>query len=412
MKKRNRLYFIALQELRVNSRSFLMTACISVLLLTALTAILSIASQIPDALNQYVNDSAFSTMRIENVRYEDLEFLETIQINVSDLLVESETELSVGLPEDWLPDFKITTESEGGGARYMRNMTEDCTIRNINRNLCEGKEWTALEDRHDGLWLSAGAAEVLGVHAGDIISLTARRYASATFEEAIASDPEADIEPEWMNTISVPVSGIYREFTQCKSYYYTLPLYLSCCRQEPEGITVFAKCQNVLHFHRIKNLLNTHFLSVDAKYEIIDSMLFLIAALYIICICLTIMEIMMIYSMVQNYFHQRVQVFGLLRALGLSRGGMLFVISMLFLSVLTICFGIALLLSPFMIQYVVHVIEDVFPDITLHVSHRNILIPAIYAVLSAAILCICLLHLREYRSAYLSQLLRNGDETK
>ena len=403
---------IALQELRVNSRSFLMTACISVLILTALTAILSIASQIPDALNKYVNNSAFSTMRIENVRYEDLEFLETVQINVSDMQVESEAELSVGLPEDWLPDFTITTETEGGGSKYMQNMTEDCTIRNINQNLCEGEEWTELKDRQNGLWLSAGAAEVLGVHAGDLVSLSARRYNSATLEEVITSFPASGSEPEWMNTISVPVTGIYREFTQCKSYYYTLPLYISCCMQEPEEITVFAKCQNVMHFHRIKNLLNTHFLSVDAKYEIIDSMLFLIAALYIICICLTVMEIMMLYSMVQTYFHQRVQAFGLLRALGLSRGGMLFVISTLIISVLTICFGFALLLSPFMIQYVVNVIEDVFPDIILHISNRNILIPAIYAVLSAAVLCICLLNLHEYRSAYLSQLLRNGDETK
>ena len=120
----------------------------------------------------------------------------------------------------------------------------------------------------------------------------------------------------------------------------------------------------------------------------------------------------MLYSMVQTYFHQRVQAFGLLRALGLSRGGMLFVISTLIISVLTICFGFALLLSPFMIQYVVNVIEDVFPDIILHISNRNIFIPAIYAVLSAAVLCICLLNLHEYRSAYLSQLLRNGDETK
>lgn len=389
MKNRCKILNIAFCELKTQWRGFAIFFIISCLLISSMISIFSLAKQMPDEIQEYISLSFFDTIEVNDIEPQDLEFIESLPVNINSYSNSGLESEAIGIPED------TTKESEGftvyfdGSAQKWLADGKSPKVDMLNDIMVSGKKWEEADNNRKVIWLSTETADMLGKKCGDTVTLN--------IENAV-------------KTVECTVEGIYKWDPGNSNYYLPLPLYIECMGDNLEPFRAIITPKSIKDYRIVINKLNSMYLQLRSQIDFIDSLMFLIYALYMLCGFLCLLEVSIMVSISKLYFHKRNNYYAILKALGMKNTDIFKIVFLVMEFLLAASFIISMFIAPILSRHVINLVSELFADVKLSTNVWTRTSAFLFIGASVLLWSACLINKSYYRSTSIIKIMQKNSQ--
>lgn len=394
--KCNRL-IVALYELKSQKMSFICFFLISVVLLSAIISCFTLTVQIPAEISDYIFNTGYGSLQLSSISSGELDRLEQMPIKLRYYEFPLTYSTAIGIPYD--VEFTCIVEDNGVEYELFANTGGDVVrwvsesryniINRINENLTSGAPLSESINSEECIWLSDNAAEYLGVGLNDTVSFM------ASLDEAAE--------------VNCTVKGIYTQDIYLSAFYVSQPLFDLSANKDKYILSAIVAPINMKDYYSLANQMREAGWKPSYDEEFIDGVMMLVTVLYTFCVLLCFIEMSIIYSIAKSYYIKRKQFFAMTKALGMSNRDIFFVVCFVLHALITLAFAVALLISPLLNSYIVDFLNSLFSGVSVTSNIFNIYTLSVYVVVSVLLWLTCIISQRFYKSADISDFLKQND---
>lgn len=394
MKRCCKVGVLALYEVRTQWKSFFFFLLISSILLSAMISIFTLAKRVPAEITEYIQSTGEGSIVIRTLPIDKLSAVEEMPVKFLNYHISFLEPSALGLSSDWEPQAEI----ENGAVislnplgNIIRWIPEKKSFHaaELKQQLISGRGIEQEDNTGASIWLSEDAAKQMGADCGDIITFCADSTAA--------------------QRVSATVAGIYQQNIYLYSYYVSLPLYLRSL-DTVDTLEVTIAPLNLKNYQNILSELNENRIFPEDGQEFMDSAMFLIYALYVVCVFLCILEASMVFSISRSYFHKRNAFFAVCKAIGMQNHSICLIVCIVMQLLLCCAFLVAMLLAPYLNQYVADRLSELFTGVQISVNVWNPFSFLIFLLTSALLWLTCICSQAVYASPNIVELIRRENQ--
>ncbi len=355
---------VAAYELRKFWRMFVVFLLVSMLLCSVTMSVLQLAMQLPDRISDMYQSKLSTTIDVSGIYADELD--QIIQQDMKLTAIQNEAELgSIILGEDVMQYSEEAEQPIYGGLVWAAKGDLTVSAELMNQVITAGSGFHPSNAADPAkIWLSERTALILNVRAGDSVSLCCT-------DGTLAFD--------------ALLCGIYSSESYLSDYYIAPALYQELL---PADVAATYSISGIPHRYEdylriIHTMQKARFAVSCMEFETLKSYTAFLYMLYGFCVVLLVCIISVCMHMLKLYFERRRSFFGIQRALGMQSSSVFGVALWVSEGVMLLAFLGSMLLTPWILEYVIHYINALFEGIALRRQ--------LYGRSALLCLCLCLL---------------------
>lgn len=336
------LLLIAYNEFIVNLKIFVINILICSLLFGVMLSMTGLALNIPKEIESEILNSEVGTIQLSNLNYNDVNYIVTLPIQVYaigydmdwTMFSEKLNREQKKVNEDWNVDNSLNF------AYYVDGVA--CVANEINQQMLLGELWTENDNQVkdvNALWLDKQFAEIMHLQVGDVVTL-------------------ANINC----SLNFCVKGIYEDLDDSlAASYVSFELYGDLLCEEGRNAIVYARAaSSPFEFLKVIQELKNKYYIVEAYDENIYAMFLLVLFVSVCTALLFAITLNVVIDFSNIYFASRQKFWAVNKALGLEDNGRKIVCCILCLTVITISYGVGMVISVALSNYFTQYINTLF----------------------------------------------------